>query len=142
MAQGMQGMFTRDGAYMDERCDIQGPIVWVNVFVATPENRNKTDAEFMDLVAETIHARIAKKTPRVSISITPEPMHHRVMGCLSLPARGNYWAFPRFRHVYFDVFLRDALDLALFYQAECAAGNVQIDRKRLFRFFHLRSDAF
>lgn len=57
-----EGMFTHNGIYTDERCHIRGPIVWVNVFVAIPENRNKTDAEFMDLVAETIHARISKKT--------------------------------------------------------------------------------
>ncbi|KAJ5951221.1 uncharacterized protein N7479_009634 [Penicillium vulpinum] len=137
-----EGMFTRDGIYTDERCAICGPIVWVNVFVATPENRNKTDAEFMDLVADTIHARIAKKAPLGSVSITPEPMHHRVMGCLSLPARGDFWAFAKFRDLYLDGFLRDALELALFYQGQCAAGKIEIDRVRLFRFFHLRSDAF
>lgn len=137
-----EGMFTHNGIYTDERCHISAPIVWVNVFVATPENRDKTDAQFMDLVAETIHARISKRTPHVSISITPEPMHHRVMGCLSLPARGDYWAFTRFRDLYLYAFLRDALELALFYQAECAAGNIEIDRMRLFRLFHLRSDAF
>ncbi|CAG7939238.1 unnamed protein product [Penicillium nalgiovense] len=136
-----EGMFTHNGIYTDEKCHIRGPIVWVNVFVATPENRNKTDAEFMDLVAETIHVGISKKT-HVSVSVTPEPMHHRVMGCLSLPARGDYWAFARFRDLYFETFLRDALELALFYQAECAAGNIEIDRERLFRLLHLRSDAF
>jgi hypothetical protein len=136
-----EGMFMHNGIYTDERCRIRGPIVWVNVFIATPENRNKTDAEFMDLVADTIHARIAKKKP-TNVSITPEPMHHRVMGCLSLPARGDYWAFARFRDLYLDAFLRDALELALFYQAGCAAGNIEIDRVRLFRLFHLRSDAF
>ncbi|EKV15516.1 hypothetical protein PDIG_09770 [Penicillium digitatum PHI26] len=125
---------------MNETCHIRGPILWVNVFVATPENREKTDAELMDLVAETIHTRIAKKTTPFSVSITPEPMHHRVMGCLSLPARGNYWAFTQFRDLHLDGFLRDALELALFYQAECEAGNIQIDRVRLFRVFHLRSD--
>ncbi|OQE37738.1 hypothetical protein PENCOP_c009G07877 [Penicillium coprophilum] len=117
-----EGMFICNGIYTNERCHIRGPIVWVNVFIATPENRNKTDAEFMDLVAETIRARIAKKASNVSVSVTPEPMHHRVMGCLSLPARGDYWAFARFRELYFDAFLKDALELALFYQAECAAG--------------------
>ncbi|CAG8886036.1 unnamed protein product [Penicillium egyptiacum] len=135
-------VFTHNGFYTDERCHIRGPIVWVNVFVATPENRNKTDAEFMDLVAETIHARISKKTPHASVSVTPEPMHHRVMGCLSLPARGDYGAFTRFWDLYFDAFLRDVLVLALFYQAECAAGSIEIDRETLFRSFHLRSDAF
>lgn len=135
-------MFTHNGIYTDERCQISGPIVWVNVFVATPKNHHQTDAEFMDLVAETIQARIAKKVPHVSVSITPEPMHHRVMGCLSLPARGDYWAFTQFQDSYLDAFLRDALELALFYQAECAIGNIEIDRRRLFRLFHLRSDAF
>ncbi|KAJ5794292.1 hypothetical protein N7457_000891 [Penicillium paradoxum] len=117
--------------------------VWVNVFLAIPENRSKADADFMDLVADAIHAKISKRIPQLSnVSVTPEAMHHRVMGCLSLPARGDFWAFARYRDLYLDAFFKDALQLALFYQAECAAGRVQIDRERLFRFHHLRVDAF
>ncbi|KAJ5562138.1 hypothetical protein N7461_000899 [Penicillium sp. DV-2018c] len=90
------------------------------------EHRNKSDADFMDLVADAICARLSKRKPYSTIiSITPEPMHHRVMGFLSLPARGDYWAFVKWRDLYLDGYLRDALELALFYQAECAAGRIE-----------------
>jgi hypothetical protein len=138
-----EGMFMYNGIYTDETCAIAGPIVWVNVFLATSEHRTKSDADFMDLVADAICVRISQRKPYLaSISVTPEPMHHRVMGCLSLPARGDYWAFPKYRDLYVEGSLRDALVLALFYQAECATGRLRIDRERLFRLFHLRVDAF